>query len=399
VRWTRKGILEEIKKLHAGGQELNYAAAEASHLNLMRAAAWHFGTWRRAVELAGINYEEQSKYQRWNRERIIARIRELHKAKADLSWRAISTEIDPPLAAAALRPNGFASWRDAIAAAGLDIREVARYQHWTSESVLQEIQSLHRRKQPLSSKTIQVSHQSLFCAARRRFGSWDGALEAAGLDATLIRLRQSGRARREAEAQAVTELATLTAKRKAPATKVLATKIPASPQPANATLSVNGRKISKSPNGTTSTARASKPIPGKAAKPTKQVATHQIQDSTVKASAARRPAQASTKTATSKTTTAHTKVTAGKTTNTRTTAAASLKATQSKKTTAKASTAKTFNTKMAATTIARPKDSRVKAAQPTLFPEQAATATRTRGKVRASTAAAATTTKPRTRRA
>ncbi len=378
MRWTRKGILEEIKKLHAGGQELNYAAAEASHLNLMRAAAWHFGTWRRAVELAGINYEEQSKYQRWNRERIIARIRELHKAKADLSWRAISTEIDPPLAAAALRPNGFASWRDAIAAAGLDIREVARYQHWTSESVLEEIQSLHRRKQPLSSKTIQVSHQSLFCAARRRFGSWDGALEAAGLDATLIRLRQSGRAKREAEAQAITELATLTAKRKAPATKVLAGKVAASPQPANAPLSLNGRRISTSPNGTTSTARASKPTPDKAAK---------------------RPTQAPTKAATSKTTTTHTKVTAGKTTNTRTTAAASPKAAPSKKTTAKASTAKTFNSKTAATTTARPKASRVKAAQPTLFPEQAATSTRTRGKVRASTAAAATTTKPRTRRA
>jgi hypothetical protein len=30
----------------------------------------------------------------------------------------------------------------------------------------------------------------LFCAARRRFGSWDGALNAAGLDAEKIRLRK-----------------------------------------------------------------------------------------------------------------------------------------------------------------------------------------------------------------
>lgn len=190
MRWTRKIIIEEIKRLYEAGERLNYSAAEANHLNLLRAAAWHFGTWRTAVEAAGIDYESLSRYQRWNRERIIARIQELHAQGADLSWRSVSMEVDPSLAAAALRPNGFDSWRGAIAAAGLNINEITRYQHWNHDKVLAAIKERHADGRPLSSKAIQLNDQSLFCAARRRFGSWDGALAAAGLNPDKIRLRR-----------------------------------------------------------------------------------------------------------------------------------------------------------------------------------------------------------------
>lgn len=190
MRWTRKGIIAEIKRLHASGAALNYAAAQAEHLNLVRAASWHFGTWRHAVEKAGISYQDISKYRRWNRERIIARVRELKEAGADLSWRAVSTQVDPPLAAAALRPNGFGSWREAIAAAGLDIALLARYRHWDEERVTNEIKALHREGIALSSRSVQGRNQSLFCAARRRFGSWDAALQHAGFNASDIRLRR-----------------------------------------------------------------------------------------------------------------------------------------------------------------------------------------------------------------
>jgi hypothetical protein len=182
--------LQEIRRLHDEGAELYYSAAERNHLNLVRAAAWHFGTWRLAVEQAGLDYESLSRYRRWSRERVVERIRELHQQGADLSWRAVSTEVDPPLAAAALRSNGFVSWREAIAAAGLKIEETARYRYWDENLVLKEIKRLQRSGVPLSSKHMQDNNQSLFCAARRRFGSWDNALNAAGLDHTKIRLRR-----------------------------------------------------------------------------------------------------------------------------------------------------------------------------------------------------------------
>lgn len=192
MRWNRKTILDEIRELHRSGEELNYSSAEENHLNLVRAAAWHYGTWKQAVELAGLNYDTVSKYRRWTRERVIQTIRDHHKAGHDLSWRAISTTVDPPLAAAALRPNiGFETWREAVTTAGLNHDEIARYRHWTPERVIAEISELSKKGDPLSSKLVQMSNQSLYCAAKRRFKSWDEALEAAGINADQVRLRRA----------------------------------------------------------------------------------------------------------------------------------------------------------------------------------------------------------------
>jgi hypothetical protein len=192
VRWTRKGIIEEIRRLHAAGEELNYKAVEENHLNLVRAASWHFGTWKRAIEKSGLDYEDVSKYQKWSRERVIARIKELYEQGKDLSWRAISTEVDPPLAAAALRENsGFESWYDAITAAGLNHDEIARYRRWTRERVLQEILDRNKNGLPMSSIAVQRHNSPLYCAAKRRFLQWDNALRTAGLDPDKIRIRKA----------------------------------------------------------------------------------------------------------------------------------------------------------------------------------------------------------------
>lgn len=189
MRWTRKKITDEIRRMKSAGEELNYSSIERGHLNLARAAAWHFGNWRGAVEAAGIDYEAVGKYQRWSRERVVARILALHAEGADLSWRAVSTRVDPPLAAAALRANGFANWREAIAAAGLKIEDVARYRRWDDEGVIAAIKELHRTGGSLASKAVQSRNQPLFCAARRRFGSWDSALKNAGVESQKRRAR------------------------------------------------------------------------------------------------------------------------------------------------------------------------------------------------------------------
>ncbi len=190
MRWTRKSIIAEIESLHEAGEALNYSAAEANRLNLVRAAAWHYGTWRRAIEAAGIDYESLSRYQRWTKKRIVERIQELHEQGEDLSWRSVSTNLDPSLAAAALRPNGFNSWREALTAAKIDVDNVTRYKYWDNEKVIKAIKARKRSGEPMSSRSLQSTDQSLFCAARRRFGSWDKALEAAGLNSEKIRLRR-----------------------------------------------------------------------------------------------------------------------------------------------------------------------------------------------------------------
>ena len=219
MRWTRKNIIAEIKRLYQAGEALNYSAAERNHLHLVRAAAWHFGTWRHAVESAGLDYESLSRYQRWSKARIVERIRELHNDGQDLSWRAISSDVDPPLGAAALRPNGFKSWREALAAAGIDVDSTARYKYWDEAKVIKAICARKRAGERMSSKSLQSSDQPLFCAARRRFGSWDAALNAAGFDSENIRLRRHNSTLNEPRLKTTEATSTVTPKAKPAAVK------------------------------------------------------------------------------------------------------------------------------------------------------------------------------------
>lgn len=192
MRWTRKAIIEEIRQLNVAGEELNYSSAEENHLNLVRAAAWHYGTWKRAIETSGLSYDDVSKYRRWTKERVVVGIREYHAAGGDLSWRVISAEGAPALAAAAVRINiGFSTWYAAVTAAGIDYEKVARYRHWTPQRVIEEIQALAEKEAPLSSKLVQQNHPPLYNAAKRRFKQWDSALSAAGIDPDKVRQRRA----------------------------------------------------------------------------------------------------------------------------------------------------------------------------------------------------------------
>lgn len=52
---------------------------------------------------------------------------------------------------------------------------------WTADAVREEIKDLHKRRQPLFSHHMRQHHQTLLAAAIRYFGSWQKAVEAAGL--------------------------------------------------------------------------------------------------------------------------------------------------------------------------------------------------------------------------
>lgn len=196
VPWSKEAIAREIRDLHKEGEALNYTAVEKNHLALLRAACRYFGSWRDAVEFAGLDYDEIRKYRVWTNARIIEKIQELHRQEVDLSWRNVTKKY-PALAAAATRKSHFGSWRAALEAAGLNYDEIRRYRDWDEEKVIQEVRELHAAGEPLNSRDVQRSAQSLFCAAYRRFDSWDGALEAAGLDASRIRKRAPARRPKE----------------------------------------------------------------------------------------------------------------------------------------------------------------------------------------------------------
>jgi hypothetical protein len=195
TRWTKESIAEEIRKMAQEGVDLSYSNVVIHHLPLMRAAMRYFGSWRDAVRAAGIDYDKVRKYRSWSRQRIIERIRELYEQGEDLSWRNVSTNLDPQLAAAATKPKHFGSWRKAIEAAGIDYQEVRRYHQWDEETIIRRVRELYEQGVPLNAKHIEEIDIPLITAARRRFESWDKALQAAGLDYKQIVLRRPFRRR------------------------------------------------------------------------------------------------------------------------------------------------------------------------------------------------------------
>jgi hypothetical protein len=77
----------------------------------------------------------------------------------------------------------FGSWQGAIEEAGLNFEEATGVRRWTPERVIEAIHALAEQGIPLSASYIAANHPSLYTAAIKRFpSSWGKALQAADID-------------------------------------------------------------------------------------------------------------------------------------------------------------------------------------------------------------------------
>jgi hypothetical protein len=190
--WTREKILRELRRLHKAGHNLSYNGLAKQKQSLVSAAAYHFGSYRQAIEHAGIEYADVLRRPRWTKGRIIALIKQARRGGRDLYWSAVTQQRDElgKAAFASLQPRLFGRWDKALSAAGLDADDVARYRRWTKQSIAYELRSRSRDGEPLNSGAIQTEDPGLHAAAVRHFGSHDNALKAANLDPGKARLRR-----------------------------------------------------------------------------------------------------------------------------------------------------------------------------------------------------------------
>ncbi|HEY0076938.1 MAG TPA: hypothetical protein VGB77_22830 [Abditibacteriaceae bacterium] len=183
--WTKEKLVEKIRELDKQGVDLSPTAIQQTHSALFASARSrsHFGSWRAAIEAAGLSYDGIKRLkQRWSHEEIVRQIQEHHKQGNDL--------LDPmfkikhrSLYLAACAHRYFGSWRRAIQAAGLDHEDMREGHVWTRRRILDTIQGMSNRGESLNWAHIEEHCPGIYRAARRRenFGSWHHALIAAGV--------------------------------------------------------------------------------------------------------------------------------------------------------------------------------------------------------------------------
>ncbi len=84
----------------------------------------------------------------------------------------------------------FGSWKAAIEAAGLDYSKVCRYQKWSREKVIHKIKEAYAKDKPINSNAKQQNNKALYMAAIKRFGNWENAVKAAGINYRKVRIRR-----------------------------------------------------------------------------------------------------------------------------------------------------------------------------------------------------------------
>jgi hypothetical protein len=190
--WDKPRILKELKRLAKEGADLSYNALARRKQALLSAAAYHFGSYRKAVERAGIDYAEVTRRPRWTKPRIIALIKKAKRNDEDLHWSAVTRRRDElgRAAFASLQPRLFGRWDRALHAAGLDADEVSIYRTWDRNTVVFELRARAADHMPLNSGALQQEDSGLHAAAVRHFGSYDRALRAAKVDPDRVRRRR-----------------------------------------------------------------------------------------------------------------------------------------------------------------------------------------------------------------
>ena len=192
IHWDKPLILKTLRQHHKAGKELAYNSMAREMQSLVSAAAYHFGSYRHAVEKAGIEYASITRRPRWTKQRIIKLVKEARRAGEDLHWSAVTRRRDElGLAAfASLQRRLFGRWDRALQSAGLDADEVSQYRKWDRNTIVYELKHRARDREPLNSGAIQKDDPGLHAAAVRHFGGYDQALRAAKLDPTHFRQRR-----------------------------------------------------------------------------------------------------------------------------------------------------------------------------------------------------------------
>ena len=174
-------LLEELQALAADlGQPPTVQQMDAQGPRWSRVYARRFGSWNEALEAAGLDSRPSGRATRSvPRSELLAELEALDDT-LDRRPRIADVEADGAFSVKQYRDE-FGSWTAALEAAGIDTDDISS--RIPTETLVDAIRAVAEACDTPPT-TTQFNEQAAYSATtvRRRFGSWDEALAAAGLD-------------------------------------------------------------------------------------------------------------------------------------------------------------------------------------------------------------------------
>ena len=175
MKWTPEMVRHEIKRFYKKGEELTPKNVREKYAKLYYAAIKHCGSWKSAVNGAGLIYENLVG-QPWTEEEVLKEIKNLHEKGEDLSTKAIQNKLK------SLHDAGyryFGSWQKACEELGIEVKANIR---WNKEKILEEIKKFHESGESLHTRNVQRKYNPLLKAAKRYYSTWEAAVSLAGFN-------------------------------------------------------------------------------------------------------------------------------------------------------------------------------------------------------------------------
>jgi hypothetical protein len=173
--WDAKRVVAEILDRHADGEPLAYSRVPQS---LRRAAKNYFGSWQAAIERAGLDYDT-IRLRRAGRspDELLGELRQLAQDRPAATRKEIHS-----LPIAQSVKYAFGSLGAGLEAAALHGWPRLEHQRTPGKNAtLEMVRVRHAMGRPMTPSSVHKDDARLYRAARRHFGSWDRAVEAAGL--------------------------------------------------------------------------------------------------------------------------------------------------------------------------------------------------------------------------
>lgn len=176
---------------HKDKNPLNSHYYATNYPDVYAAAEREFGSWKDAIEAAGLDYSAIRKYKSWTRQSVILEIQAAHERGEAINSQSAQNNLKPLYMAAIKR---FRSWGQAVRLAGIDYNEIRMRRSMTKAEIKREILDLFRKHVDLSYTSMRANYQYLLAAGMKKLGggSWDAARKYCGIIAN-YRLRPEKR--------------------------------------------------------------------------------------------------------------------------------------------------------------------------------------------------------------